>query len=313
MRMKKLLFVVFILIIIGIGIAVTYKAPLTTPPSPNETKKITTPHDPVIIAVGDIECDFASNKQNECQQDKTYTVAKSQNPDAVLTLGDMQYESGSLADYKKYYDSSWGKFFAKTYPVPGNHEYATSNAKGYFDYFGDRAGKRGEGYYSIDIGKWHIIALNSNCWAIGGCGKSSPQSQWLLSDLTNHPSKCTLAFWHHPLFSSGQHGNNNMMEDTFEILRTHNADLILNGHDHIYERFAAQDEKGTASPNGMAEFVVGTGGRNLYNYSTIKPNSVIHENTAFGVLKLTLHDVSYDWKFLPAEGNFTDTGSEKCH
>jgi hypothetical protein len=134
-----------------------------------------------------------------------------------------------------------------------------------------------------------------------------------LSDLSAHPAKCIAAFWHHPLFSSGQHGNNPGMEDMWEILESNHTDIILNGHDHIYERFSKQDEKGNITSRGITEFVVGSGGRNLYKYSTIKPNSVVHENTVFGVLKMTLHADSYDWEFLSVWGDFTDKGTGKCN
>lgn len=250
------------------------------------------------------------------------------NPNAVLQLGDFQYFCGSYAAAMKSYDPSWGRFKDITFPVVGNHEYLTqpengvgtgcdstnAGAAGYFKYFGERAGAPGKGYYSFDIGTWHLIALNTNCGDAGGCGSGSPQEKWLQADLVAHPAKCTLAFWHIPLWSSGGRANRNsavMTKDLYD----RNADVVLTGHDHTYERFAPQDPIGNADPaRGIRSFVVGTGGANHTKFAEIFPNSEVHDQTTFGLLKLTLHPDSYDWEFLPEPGGtFTDSGSQACH
>jgi hypothetical protein len=239
----------------------------------------------------------------------------------VLALGDNQYEQGGLSQYAASYELSWGLFKNLTYPTVGNHEYGTTGAAGYFDYFNGtgnldgRAGPRGKGYYSFDIGSWHLISLNSNCTHAGGCSASSPQAQWLRADLAAHPTACTLAFWHHPRFSSGQHGDAGLLEPLWQALYDANADLVVVGHDHLYERFGPQTSTGVADPvKGIREFVVGTGGRSHYNFNTPKPNSEVRNSDSFGILKLTLHPGSYDWAFIPEAGKtFTDFGSNNCH
>jgi hypothetical protein len=240
----------------------------------------------------------------------------------VLPLGDNQYEDGTLAGYLGSYDSTWGLFKSITYPTPGNHEYNTAGAAGYFDYFNGTgvadgvAGSRSQGYYSYDIGTWHLVSLNSNCSSAGGCTATSPQTQWLRSDLAAHPAACTLAYWHHPRFSSGAtHGDNSSMQPIWQALYDGNADVVLSGHEHVYERFAPQTATGVADPvRGIREFVVGTGGRSHYGFATPEPNSELRNSDTFGILKLTLHAGSYDWAFVPEAGKtFTDFGSANCH
>jgi hypothetical protein len=244
---------------------------------------------------------------------------------AVLALGDNQYYCGGYQAYLQSYEQSWGRVKSITRPVAGNHEYLTSGgtdcnaanagADGYFRYFGAAAGEKGKGYYSYDIGAWHLIALNTDCSSVGGCGASSPQTQWLVSDLAAHAAACTLAYWHIPLFSSRGHGNNNS-RSFWDALYAADADVVLVGHDHIYERFAPQRPDGTADPErGLRQFVVGTGGSNLTSLTTTNfPNSEVADDTTFGVLRLTLHPTSYDWQFVPEAGKtFTDSGSASCH
>jgi len=285
--------------------------------------------DPVIAAAGDIACDPTSasfhgglGTATACHQESTAGVVSSLGPLAgVLLLGDNQYESAQLSQYLGSYDLSWGRFRGLTYPAIGNHEYTTSGAAGYFDYFNGvgvlngAAGERGKGYYSYDIGKWHLIALNSNCTQAGGCRADSPQGVWLKADLASHPAACTLAYWHHPRFSSGQHGDSSLTGPLWQTLYDAGADLVLVGHDHLYERFGPQTATGVADPlRGLREFVVGTGGRSHYAFSAPEPNSEVRDSGTFGVLKLTLHGASYDWRFVPdAGGTFTDSGSAVCH
>jgi len=277
--------------------------------------------DPVIVAAGDIACNQSGAEDNEdggtgdtCQMSATSDLLVSQSFAAVLPLGDLQYPSGALADFKAFYDPSWGRVKTISYPVVGNHEYATSGASGYFSYFGTAAGDPQKGYYSYDIGRWHLIALNSNCQEVGGCGIDSPQEKWLKADLAAHPAKCTLAYWHHPRFSSAPHGNNRDYDAFWQDLYAAGAEIVLNGHDHDYERFAPQTPAATADKQGIQEFVVGTGGKSLYPFLTVQPNSEVRNNETYGVLKLTLHSDSYSWQFMPVKGKmFTDSGSSVCH
>ncbi|MBN1146061.1 MAG: metallophosphoesterase [Anaerolineales bacterium] len=264
--------------------------------------------DPVIVAAGDIaDCDRTSDEITSALLD---TISGT-----VITLGDNAYDSGSAVEFRDCYDPTWGRHKARTRPSVGNHEYKTADAAGYFDYFGAAAGEPTKGYYSYGIGAWHIIAINSNCSEIGGCEAGSAQEQWLRADLQAHPALCTLAYWHHPLFSSGEHSNNPALLPIWQALDEAGVELVLNGHDHHYERFAPQDPSGAADPaTGIREFIVGTGGKNLYSLGSLMANSQVFNNDTFGVLKLVLHPTSYDWEFVPQEGStFADFGSAPCH
>jgi hypothetical protein len=200
----------------------------------------------------------------------------------------------------------------RTHPAPGNHEYNTAGASGYFNYFGAAAGDPATGYYSYDINGWHIIALNSEIDVSAG----SAQEQWLRTDLAAHPATCTLAYWHQPLFSSGTlHGGNSSMDHLWKALYEYGADIVINGHEHMYERFAPQNPMGIAEPSrGIREFVVGTGGGIVgYPIGTPLATSEVINNATYGVLKLTLNTNSYDWEFVPVAGQtFTDSGSALC-
>lgn len=277
---------------------------------------------PVVAAAGDIACDPADPNFNggngtatACHMKATADAIAGIGPDAVLLLGDNQYENGALAKYQASYDPAWGSFKAITYPSPGNHEYLTAGAAGYYGYFGAAAGDPAKGYYSFDLGGWHLIVLNSNCAAVGGCGAGSPQEQWLAADLAAHPGVCTLATWHHPRFSSGPHGNDAASQAFWTALYAAGADLVLNGHDHVYERFAPQDPAGAADPVlGIRQITVGTGGKNLTGFPVIRANSEVRNATTFGVLELTLYPDGYAWRFVPeAGGAFADSGLGWCH
>jgi hypothetical protein len=235
-------------------------------------------------------------------------------PGTVFTAGDNAYPSGTASDFSNYYQPTWGRHKARTKPSVGNHEYYTSGASGYFNYFGAAAGSPSKGYYSYDLGTWHIVVLNSVCEKVGGCGASSPMISWLKQDLAASSKPCILAYWHHPLFSSGRHGNNTKMRPAWDVLYAGRADVVLNGHDHDYERFHRQRPDGVASTSGIREFVVGTGGTGLYSWGTTKPNSAVRNNSTHGVLKLALNSASYNWRFVPVAGKtFTDSGSTSCH
>jgi hypothetical protein len=283
--------------------------------------------DRLIAAAGDIACDPSASDFNlglgtstSCRQWYTSNLLLNPNLSAILPLGDNQYEKGTLANYLASYGPSWGRVKALTRPAVGNHEYAISGASGYFDYFDGvgsstgPAGDRGKGYYSYDIGSWHLISLNSNCSnsKLGGCGPGSPQEQWLRADLDAHPASCVLAYWHHPRFSSGT--SVTATSAFWQDLYAAGADIVLNGHDHIYERFARQDPAAVADPaTGIREFIVGTGGRSHSGASNVKANSGMRNTKTFGVLELTLRPDGYDWRFVPEQGaTFTDSGSDTC-
>lgn len=280
----------------------------------------TVPGDPVVVAAGDLVCGTGTSSSAPCQHAATAALTTTIAPTAVLLMGDIQYESATLSDFNTYYQPTWGVHKAITWPAPGNHEYQVSGAKGYFDYFNGvgvqvgRAGDRARGYYSFNVGAWHIVALNSNCTQAGGCGAGSPQEQWLRADLAASPASCTLAYWHHPLFSSGEHGNNTNMRPLWQALYDNGADLVLAGHDHNYERFGPQDANGVAdNTRGIRSFVVGTGGKEMRGFGTVKANSQLRASNSLGVLKLTLGASGYDWQFVPIPGHtLSDAGSAAC-
>ncbi len=265
--------------------------------------------DPVFVGAGDIA---------GCASSGDEATAKLLDgiPGTVYTLGDNAYESGTATEFANCYDPSWGRHKARTMPAVGNHEYNTPGASGYYDYFGAAAGDPTRGYYSYDLGAWHIVALNSMCENVGGCGPDSPMVTWLQRDLAANPASCTLAYWHHPVFSSGsEHGNDPKMIPSWDVLYAAGADVVLSGHDHDYERFAPQTSSGVEDPaRGIREFVVGTGGKSHYPFGTIRDNSQARNADTNGVLKLTLHASGYDWQFVREAGKtFSDSGSDSCH
>lgn len=236
-------------------------------------------------------------------------------PVTVAALGDLAYEEGSLDQFNSCYQPSWGRFKERTRPAPGNHEYLTPGASGYFSYWGAAAGNPAQGWYSYDLGKWHVVSLNSNCSFVGGCGAGSPQETWLRADLAAHPTMCTVAYWHHPRFSGGQVTNAVEMEPFWQALYDANADLVLVGHAHNYQRFAPQNASGIADPaRGLRQFVVGTGGHPTLHPVAPIANTEVVNNTTWGVLDLKLWPTRYDWQFLPVAGQtFTDSGTQACH
>lgn len=265
--------------------------------------------DPVLVGAGDIA---------SCVSDGDEATARllDRIPGTVYTTGDNAYGEGTAEQFETCYGDSWGRHRDRTRPSPGNHDYVTAQAAGYFDYFGAAAGPRGRGYYSYQLGAWHVVALNSNCWAVGGCGADSPQQRWLAADLAAAGKACTLAYWHHPLFTSGSaHDNATDLRPIFQTLYDHGAEVVLTGHNHNYERFAPQDPAGRPDPaRGIRQFVVGTGGASHYGFDTVRPNSEVRDATAYGVLKVTLRPSGYDWQFVPVAGrSFTDAGTGTCH
>ena len=213
----------------------------------------------------------------------------------MFTTGDNAYPVGAAAEYTNCYEPTWGRHKARTRPSPGNHDYGIAGAPHYYNYFGANAGPAGLGYYSYELGDWHIVVLNSNI----ARGAGSVQEQWLRNDLAANTKPCTLAYWHHPLFNSGaSHGNNPSMAPLYKALYDHHVDVLVTGHEHIYERFAPQNVNGQSDPNGPRVFTVGTGGVPFYGIGTIQPNSEVRNNATHGVIKFTLKANSYDPIFL---------------
>jgi hypothetical protein len=300
----------------------------TSPVRPLPVSPGTSGADPVVAAAGDIACDPTDTSFNggagdatACRQRYTADLIDDGAIAQVLALGDLQYADGTLTAFQASYDLSWGLVKPITRPAVGNHEYHTMGAAGYFDYFNGvgfldgAAGERGKGYYSFDVGAWHLIALNSNCTEIGGCAVGSPQDTWLREDLRANPAACTLAYFHHPRFSSGSKGNDLTVEPLWQALYDHGADVVLSGHDHLYERFAPQTPTGLADPAfGMRQFTVGTGGKSSDTFTTVQVTSEVRSALTYGVLKLTLHPTGYDWQFVSEAGTaFQDLGGDTCH
>lgn len=279
----------------------------SAPPSSTPVVPSPTPGPAILVGAGDI----ATCKGT----DNSATAALIAGIDGtVFTAGDNAYEEGTAANFRDCYAPTWGQFLDRTLPAVGNHDYLTPDAAAYFGYFGSAAGDPSQGWYARQVGTWRVYVINSNCNTVGGCRVGTPQEQWLRSDLAANPTACTLAIWHHPRFSSGEHGNFSSMTPIWQALYDAGAELVINGHDHDYEQFAPQTPAGKADPNGIVEIVVGTGGRGLRAVGKPIANSVIHSDQSFGVLKLTLSDGSWESTFIPvAGGTFTDTSSGTCH
>lgn len=302
----------------------------TSPSSPATSTTSTTAQDPTLVAAGDIACPPDKTVTvTSCQQKATSDLAISLHPDLVLPLGDDQYELGASDEFTGGYAPTWGRMDAIARPIPGNHEYGyigssvtPTGGAGYFAYFGARSHPLQPdcttfctSWYSYDVGSWHLIALDSQCAVVHGCNPGNPEYQWLLNDLNTHANMCTLAYWHIPIFSSSQDHQPDMTS-IFQLLYNKGADVVLNGHAHFYERFAPQDAAGNPDPaKGVREILVGTGGRNFFSIRpTPAANSEARIANTFGVLQMTLHPTSYDWRFVPVPGSTaTDQGSSSCH
>jgi Calcineurin-like phosphoesterase len=305
-------------------------------PSDPPTSVTTPVADPEIAAAGDVACDPADPSFNHlagtathCVMMATAQALAADDPDAVLALGDLQYDCGGYQAYLQSYDPTWGTEKAITDPGPGNQEYrnaggtdcsALHDGADYFRYWGGRFGQADplgnlKGYYSFDLGAWHIISLNSEC-AYVSCAAGSPQETWLKHDLETHPATCTLAFWHRPHFGPTRDYDNSATAPFWNDLYKAGADVILNGHAHVYQRFGPADPSRHAdASSGIREFIVGTGGERLSPIATsTAPLSQVFDSHTFGVLRMTLHSSSYDWRFVPvAGGTFTDEGRGDCH
>ena len=266
--------------------------------------------DPVLVGAGDIAS--CSSTGDEATANLLDGISGT-----VFTAGDNVYDNGTTTEFNNCYNPTWGRHKARTRPSAGNHDYNTAGATGYYGYFGAAAGDPTKGYYSYDIGNnWHVAVINSNCSAIGGCQAGSAQEQWLRADLAASTKPCTISYWHHPRFTSGSnHAPATEMQPIWQALYDNNADVVVSGHNHQYERFAPQTPSGALDTvRGIREFVAGMGGRSHYTFGTIQPNSEVRNSDTYGVLKLTLHANSYDWQFVPQAGmTFTDSGTNNCH
>jgi hypothetical protein len=293
---------------IALVVASSLARPGDAPPGPLAPLPTIRPGAAVFVGTGDI---------STCDNDHDEATARLIEgiPGTVFTTGDNAYERGTEDEYLRCFDPTWGRFRERIRPVPGNHEYDTPNASGYRAYFGAAAGEPGRSWYAFDVGGWRIYALDSNCDRVGGCGAGSPQMTWLEADLATNPRRCVAAMWHHPLFSSGRHGDATFMRPLWKVLHAAGAEVILNGHEHQYERLAPQDPDGRADPaTGVRQFTVGTGGKSLYRFTRERDTSEARDDRTYGVLRLSLWDGGYDWAFVPAApGTFTDSGSGACH
>lgn len=286
-----------------------------TTPSEDITGTTTTaaaPRGPTLVAAGDIACEPGQPRTAvTCRHADTAAIVGRLDPDVVAPLGDLQYPWGSLEDFRGSYAPTWGRFKRRSRPVVGNHEYGTPGAAGYFAYFGRRAGPRGRGWYSYDLGRWHVVVLNTNCHEID-CAPGAPQDRWLRADLAAHRQRCLLATAHHPRYSSGKHGSDEALAPLWRTLQEGGVDVMLSGHDHHYERFGPQDADGQADPQGIVQFVVGSGGASHYPTPAVQANSR-KRATTFGVLRLTLAPGGYAWRFVGEAGErFRDAGSARC-
>ena len=299
--------------LVGVALAIVSCGHVATsePPPEIATPSATptaVPQPATLLAVGDI------GSCNTTSDDQVAALAATM-PGTIAMLGDTVYESGTAQEFADCFEPAWGQLISRIKPAVGNHEYLTTNAKPYYSYFGAAAGDPTKGYYSYSLGAWHIIALNSNCSRVGGCSPGSPQEKWLKADLAANSDKCVLAYWHHPRFSSGEHGDNPRMSTIWNDLYLGGADVVLSGHDHDYERFVPMDGNGNPdSSYGVRQFVVGTGGKNHYPITRVEANSEVQNDKTFGLLKLTLSADGYDWQFVASDGgSFTDSGSSQCH
>lgn len=263
--------------------------------------------DPVLVGAGDIaDCSSDGDAQTASLLDSIRGT--------VFTAGDNAYPSGTARQFADCYGPTWGRHLARTKPAPGNHDWETKDLAGYYGYFGTVAHPDGASWYSYDLGSWHVIVLDSDCEQAGGCDAGSAQGKWLAADLAASKAACTMAIWHHPRFSSGQHGNDSAVGPFWRALYDAGADVVVNGHDHDYERFTPQDPDARADDaRGLREFVVGTGGAELRDFQAPRPNSLVRAGFSFGVVRFVLHPSGYDWRFISTDGQFTDSGASACH
>jgi hypothetical protein len=274
--------------------------------------------DPVTFAIGPATL-LAAGDVASCSNgndDATERLLAATPAATVAMLGDGAYENGTLDEYGRCFAPSWGVEQRRIRPTPGNHDYGTGGAAGYFEWFGAAAGEPGKGWYSYDLEGWHVVVLNGNCSRAGGCYAGSEQERWLAADLAAHPARCTLAYWHQPLFSSDPKGGSPNVRPLWERLYAAGAELVLNAHAHHYERFAPKRPDGTGdAAGGIREIVAGTGGRSLTGFGS-KPaaGSEYRSDSSYGIVRVTLDESSFAWEFEPAGGApARDRGSARCH
>jgi hypothetical protein len=337
----------YVVLLMAVGVLACSDVPTAPPPSQDQAPPdpdallwlipfpgnpwIAPPGPPVLVGAGDIARCYPSDNPTQITP-PSLTAAEATAkliddiPGTVMAVGDNAYEFGSHADYLLCYDPTWGRHKHRTRPATGNHEYLTPGAAGYFTYFFPNGGAPG-GYYSYNLGRWHVVVLNSTPqWAECPPVKMSPeegrtcvgdvlQRLWLRADLRWRGRRCTIVYFHHPRFSSGRHGSQYEMQQFWDIMYQYNVDVVVSAHDHLYERFAPQDPEGNPDPErGIRQFTVGTGGAELYEFTTILPTSEVRNNETHGVLKLALGGGGYTWEFVTVEGgSFTDSGSGVCH
>lgn len=292
-------------------VAFTLEPTQTRRPLPSQTVTPThtpTPESIQLIGAGDIAYCGPADLGDEATADILERFPSA----VVFTAGDNVSGEGRLVEYKNCFGPTWGRFLEHLHPSPGNHDFMANTGAAYYEYFGGAAGQPGQGYYSYDLGDWHIVSLNSNCDAIA-CGPNSAQAAWLRKDLAANEKQCKLLYWHHPRYSSGISGNYGPVSFFWRIALEHGADVVISGHDHGYERFAPQDGDGNADPDGIRQFVVGTGGSELRDFGQIKPNSEIRDNSTYGLILFKLYPGKYEWEFIPVEGgSFSDRGAGQC-
>jgi hypothetical protein len=319
---RRLLSVALVaIVVVGVvGVFVAAGMARTPPPPSGEPIELSTlatyPPGPDATAEPSVTLSGAGDIAScERDQDEATAALLADVPGFVFTAGDNAYGQGTPAQFANCYDPGWGAQRARTFPALGNHDGETAGAAGYFDYFGARAGDPRAGWYALDLGTWRLIVLNSTCADAGGCGKDTDQGRWLEAELEANPMDCTLAIWHQPRWSTGHHGPTPGVAPFWGVLYAAGVDLVVNAHDHDYERFAPVDPSGDADPErGIRQIVAGTGGAALRPFEEEDPNSEVRQASTHGVLRLDLHRGSYDWQFLPVEGgDFTDQGSGTCH
>jgi hypothetical protein len=274
----------------------------------------------VLVGAGDIAKCGSTLKNAEATAKLLDRFLERLDPDrrenaVVFTVGDNVYPRGRASEFTRCYDPTWGRHKTRTRPSIGNHDHMYRLGEAYYLYFGPAAGERGKGYYSYSLGDWHVVVLNSLCGSAGGCSPGSPQYEWLAQDLKKNARPCTVAYMHHPFFSSGRHGPSPELRPLVSLLYEAGVELMLAGHEHNYERFAPQAPDGRLdAERGIRQFIVGTGGREHRRLRSPKPNSEVRDNTSFGVLRLDLHPNSFEWEFVPVEGApFRDSGGGRCH
>lgn len=311
MRGRRVLVLGIVVVLVSTVIALLVRASVPAVPTPDGPTPVagaarrdspgTEPE--TLLAAGDIADCSAGARRTGALLDHL--------PGIVAALGDLAYPDGSAASFRSCYDPAWGRVRDRTRPAQGNHDVRTPGAAGYYAYFGEAAGPRPQGYYSYDLGTWHIVVLNSNCEQVGGCDAGSPQLTWLRRDLSTTRADNILAYWHHPRFSTGQHGDDDRSAAFWRTLYDAGADIILGGHDHDYQRFTRLDPDGRQDPRGIRQFVVGTGGAGLRDFSRPSPATLdLRQNSSHGILRLDLGACGYRWTFLAADGpDVVDKGS----